>query len=299
MSEMEDGIIVLDEVSLMRRRIGSLLQGYNVHVFEATYDVELYNMLADDNYDIRLILMDLGFDINKGFEILSKIKEKKPYIPVYIITSNNKRQTFIRGMAEGASDYILKPFDDDMLLEKILAVLKTKKEFAAENININFNIHNYLRAELKKASKGKYEITVLMCTLFEKGNEVNNIIENKYLRVIELFYKNIKKNLWDTDIFERYGSQTFIGVFPYCTAANVDIIQKKTMHYFESIVEDNKELAVLQMAIATITYPKEDLEVKNLLLTLGMQMNKKIEEIKHEVIEPVNQEENMKLVKSL
>ncbi|MBP1755065.1 MAG: response regulator receiver protein [Firmicutes bacterium] len=282
MSDIEEGIIILDEVSMMRRRIGSLLQGINLQIYEAAYDVELFNILADENANIRLILMDLGFDVNKGFETLGKIKEKRPEIPIFVVTTHNKRPDFIRAMAEGATDYILKPFDDAFLREKILSVLKTKYSVASENISISFNIHNYLNAELKKAKKGKYEITVLMCTLFESGSELHNMIENKYLEAVGRFYKNNKINLWETDVFEQYGSQTFLGVFPYCTAANVDLLHKKIMDYYEEVVKEDKSLSLLNIAMATITYPAEDMEVKELLLTLGMRMNRVVEEMKKE-----------------
>ncbi len=182
MSDLGEGIVILDEVSIMRRRIGNLLNGYNLRVYEAANDVELFNLLADENIEIRLVIMDLGYDINKGFDILAKIKNKKPYIPVFVVTAYNKRPDFIRAMAEGATDYILKPFDDTMLRDKILAELKAKNPVVSDNINISFNIHNYLKIEMKKAKKGNYELTLLMCTLYEAGSEFRNKSKTNILR---------------------------------------------------------------------------------------------------------------------
>jgi PleD family two-component response regulator len=243
---------------------------------EASYDVELFNIIAEENIKIHLILMDLGYDVNKGFEILAKVKEKKPFVPIFVVTSNNKRSVFIRAMAEGAMDYILKPFDDGLMLEKILAVVKTRHPIVPENISISFDIHNYLNAELKKARKGSYEITILMCTLYEVGSEISNLVENKYIEALEQFYNISKKNLWETDVFERYGAQTFLGIFPYCIASKVEIIQKKITSYFGDAVKEDKSLSELNLALATITYPVEDLTEKELLLSLGNRMNKSI-----------------------
>ncbi len=86
--------------------------------------------------------------------------------------------------------------------------------------------------------------------------------------------------MWETDVFEPYGSQTFLGVFPYCTAKNVELIHKKTMDYFEEVTKQDKGLSSLNIAMATITYPVEDMEEKDLLLALGMRMNRAIEEQK-------------------
>lgn len=276
MSEREDSIIIMDEVSLMRRRIAGLLMGSNIHVYEVANSEELFSILLDEDSNVRLVIMELGFDINAGFETLARIKDKKPNIPIFIITSNNKRQTFIRSMAEGAADYILKPFDDEILQEKMLSVLKIKREILSDEVHISFSLLNYLKAEFLKAKKGNFEVTVLMCTLYDLTNESSNIMENKYLRAIDQFYANMKNNLWDTDIFEYYGSQTFIGVFPYCTAANVDIIQHKTMDYFNSVVMNNTELSNLQLAFATITYPMVEMEPKVLLMSLGKHIDKLI-----------------------
>ncbi len=282
MGVREDAIIIMDDVSLMRRRIAGLLQGCNIRVYEAVNSEELLQLLFEEDLSVRLIIMELGFDMNEGLETLARIKDKKPNIPVFIITSNNKRQAFIRCMAEGAADYILKPFDDDILQEKMLSVLKIKRELLSEEVLISFSLMSYLRAEFLKARKGGYEITVMMCTLYDLSSEATNIMDNRVLRAIDQFYSNIRKDLWETDIFEYYGSQTFIGVFPYCTAANVDLIQNKTMDYFDKVIKNNSELSNLQIAIATLTYPMVEMEPKEVLISLGKHIDKLISAKKKE-----------------
>lgn len=276
MGVREDAIIIMDDVSLMRRRIAGLLQGCNIHVYEAANFDELFSILFEEDLSVRLVIMELGFDINEGIETLIRIKEKKPNVPVFIITANNKRQTFIRCMAEGAADYILKPFDDDILQEKMLSALRIKRELLSDDVHISFSLLNYLRSEFLKAKKGGYEITILMCTLYDLSSEASNIMDNRYLRAIDQFYSDIRKDLWETDIFEYYGSQTFIGVFPYCTAANVDLIRNKIMDYFDHVIIHNPELTNLQIAIATITYPMVELEPKEVLISLGKQIDRLI-----------------------
>lgn len=285
---MGNGVLVFDEVSLIRHRISNLLQGYNFQIYEAGYEVELFNFLSLEEIEINLIIMDISYDLNKGFDILSKIKEKKPEIPVFILTANNKRETFIRGIAEGASDYILKPFDDTFLLNKILALMNKRKQETILQKNLKseivFDIQNYLNIELKKAKKGKYEIAVLMCTFFVAVKEFNAEIENRYIQVSELFYQNFKSSLWGTDIFEHYGSQTFIGLFPYCGLDNMDKIKNKIKDSFELVIQENKGLSAFQLAISTITYPSEAPDTKELLLTLGNRMKTEIKNMKNQEV---------------
>lgn len=283
----EKGIIVFDEISLVRFRTNHLFQDYDIHVFGATNELELYNLLANKELNIGLVIMDIGFDANSGFEIISKIKEKYN-VPVFILTANSKRQTFIRGIAEGASDYILKPFEDDYLLQKVVRILDKKKLETTLHSNsgneLVFDVQSYINTELKKAEKGKYEITIIMISFFIPVKEVDVHIEQKYIQVSELFYEKFKNVLWNTDILEQYGSQTFIGVFPYCGVDNTDKLRNKLMVSFEDVKKENKEVDFFQLAISTITYPSEAKNAKELLSTLGLRIKNEIEEIKEPIV---------------
>jgi PleD family two-component response regulator len=238
--------------------------------------------LADKDLNISLVIMDIGSDANTGFGILSKLKEKKADIPVIILTSNSKRVTFARGIAEGASDYILKPFDDTYLLNKLLHIIDKKKHKneLGTNSELVFELQCYLNTEFKKALKGNYNITVLMCTFFLPVDEYTIDIENKYIHASDLFYHKFKSNLWDTDIFERYGSQVFVGIFPFCGLDNVDKVKKKIMNSFEEVKLEHTELDAYHLAISSITYPSESNDAKALLYLLGLRMKKRIDELK-------------------
>ena len=293
----EESIIIFDEVSIIRQRVSNLFHEYNIHVYEASYDVEFYNLLYDNNLNINLIIMDIGYDVSKGFEILSKINEKRPEVPVFILTSNNKREIFVRGIAEGVADYILKPFENEYLLEKVLSVLTKKRKDTGLQIDskseIVFDIQSYLKTECKKATKGNYEITVIMCTLYIPDDELNTKLENRYPQVSDQFYKKYMNIIWDTDIFIRYGFRTFIGVFPYCGANNEDKIESKLKDSLEKVKKVYKELAPFQMKIATIIYPTEVEKPKELLITLGVRMQDEID--KKEKVITMDSSDNDKL----
>ncbi len=280
-----DSILIFDEVTLMRHRISALFQDYNVSIYEANYDMEVYKILSDDKINIQLVLMDLGTDMNVGFEVLNKIKERKPDIPIIIITSYNKRQIFLRCITEGAADYILKPFEDDFLVDKVFALLKQNKQNNMETANIVFDLFNYLKTELKKATKGNYSLTLLMCTLFDIQEESTTLLERKYTPFIDSFYQLVLKNLWDTDIFERYGSQTFIGVFPYCGSSDTDKIVNKLNSSYEVASSEQKSVSSLRIAISSITCSSETSDPKELLISLGTMIDSKIEEMKKAAIE--------------
>jgi len=276
----EDGILIFDEVSLMRHRISVLLQELRYQICEAASTMDVYHYLSNDNIDIRLVLMDIGFDAESGFEVIDKIKEKRPGIPILIITSNNKRQTFLRCISEGVTDYILKPFEDEFLVEKVTSILQQKEQEQEVPERFVFDIPNYLKAELRKAVKGNYGLTLIMCAIVQKEADGITSIERKYIQTVDDFYQKVKVDLWDTDVFERYGSNTFVGVFPYCNSNDADKIINKLTASYETLQNEYEHFSNLSMVIESITCPNEITDSKQLLLTLSAMLENKVDQIK-------------------
>ena len=61
-----------------------------------------------------------------GYEMLKMIKEKEHLqnVPVIFLTSNNDRNHVVKALAGGARDYVAKPIDEDVLMEKVHAALE-------------------------------------------------------------------------------------------------------------------------------------------------------------------------------
>lgn len=82
------------------------------------------NALSCQNYD--LILLDLGLPGKDGFEVLKSIRGKDNPVPLLIITARDGLDDRIRGLDNGADDYVLKPFEMAELLARMRAVLRRK-----------------------------------------------------------------------------------------------------------------------------------------------------------------------------
>ncbi len=275
------GILIYDELAISRHRMCLAVQGYDIALYEASCDIDIYNLLFNDAISIKLILMDLSSEVSKGIRILSRVKELKPELPVFVVTDSTKRQTFLRILAEGANAYIQKPYTDDFLLDKIFTVLK-KPRLHGNTIpsDFIFDVRHYLNRELKKAAKGRYDITFTMCSIIDTSNPSNPFIETRYVEVVNNFFYTVRNNLWETDIFERYGAQTFIGMFPYCDASNTDKLKQKLHGYFESTIYNNDLLSCLKLATSHITYPQINGGPKELLLLLGADIHDEIDSLR-------------------
>ena len=72
-----------------------------------------------------MVLLDIGLPDTSGFDVLARMRahpQLKP-IPVIMLTGQAQREDVMRGLAGGADGYITKPFDRDVLLTGIRAVL--------------------------------------------------------------------------------------------------------------------------------------------------------------------------------
>lgn len=87
----------------------------------------------DETFDIlktvtpELILLDLNFSIEtsgkEGMQLLQQIKKRYPAIPVILITGWGTIDLAVRGMKEGAIDFITKPWQNDHLLQSVRTIL--------------------------------------------------------------------------------------------------------------------------------------------------------------------------------
>ena len=110
-------ILIVDDEEEIREFLTTFLKEQGYETLAAKEGIEALEKIQKENPN--LILLDLNIPNLSGFEILDKIKRKEIKIPVLIfsgIASANDRQ---RIMALGASGYLNKPIQLDILLEEI------------------------------------------------------------------------------------------------------------------------------------------------------------------------------------
>ena len=109
---MEKILIIDDEKSVLDMlNVVFKKEGYRVKKsLSAQKALELI-----DEEDFDLILSDIRLPQISGMELLRKIKEKKPGIPVIMITAYGTIKQAVEAFKAGAIDYVVKPFDVDEL----------------------------------------------------------------------------------------------------------------------------------------------------------------------------------------
>lgn len=78
--------------------------------------------LEQGEYD--LALLDLGLPKKDGVEVLKAIRARRNPVPVLVLTARDTAADVVRGLDSGADDYLVKPFDLDVLLARIRALAR-------------------------------------------------------------------------------------------------------------------------------------------------------------------------------
>ena len=125
--------------------LGMVLKNY----LELTdYDVTLerdgrLGLAAFQREKFDICLLDVMMPNMDGFTLAEEIRDVDPDIPLFFLSAKTMKEDIIQGYKLGADDYITKPFDSEVLLLKIKAMLKRGEEENKINDNIEFDLGNY------------------------------------------------------------------------------------------------------------------------------------------------------------
>ncbi|MFO7879671.1 MAG: response regulator transcription factor [Bacteroidota bacterium] len=89
-----------------------------------------------------LCVLDVMLPNVDGFTIGKEIRELSPGIPLIFLTAKSLKEDVLKGFDVGADDYVTKPFDSDVLLVKIKAILKRTDNQLDKHVNDVVNIGN-------------------------------------------------------------------------------------------------------------------------------------------------------------
>jgi DNA-binding NtrC family response regulator len=118
-------LLVDDEkpfVEAMTRR----LHNRDIEVVAAYSGMEALETLKD-NRDIEVVVLDVKMPGMDGIDTLREIKRHHPLVEVIMLTGHATVESGIEGMKLGAYDYLMKPCEIDVLVEKVSAAAAKKR----------------------------------------------------------------------------------------------------------------------------------------------------------------------------
>ncbi len=160
----------------------------------------------------QLVLLDIMLPGKDGFQLAKQIKAFDENLPIIFLTSKNMKSDEVQGFSLGADDYLTKPYDRDLLIWRMRAVLKRRSSVppTQEVFQLGKYVFDYknqlltLGTNKKRLTKREADILQMLCV--HKGEIVkrDDILlsiwgSNDYFngRSLDVFITKLRKYLKD------------------------------------------------------------------------------------------------------
>lgn len=183
-------IIIVEDDEIIRDELKNFLSKYGYEVVSPTTFDNVVEFILNEK--ASLVLLDINLPIFDGYYICREVR-KQSDVPIIIVTSRDSDMDELMSMNLGADDFVVKPYNTQILLARISAILKrsgsstvsstilTYKDFQLNLSNATI-IHNTNEIELTKN-----EVKILSYLINHKGEIVSRELLMEYL--------------WSTDYF--------------------------------------------------------------------------------------------------
>jgi len=127
---MPTKILTIDDSLTVRLVLAKAFQPYDCELFEACNGKEGLALAVREKPDI--ILLDLSMPVMDGIAMLTELRAHRDLksVPVVMLTAESDRESVFQVTKLGVSDYILKPFREDHLLQRVAKIIPLQKREA-------------------------------------------------------------------------------------------------------------------------------------------------------------------------
>ena len=119
-------ILTIEDDAAIRRGIVDSLTFAGYDTLEAGDGETGLEIATRGQFD--LLLLDLVLPGRDGFEILQEVRRLRPTLPIIILSARGEEGDRVRGLRDGADDYVVKPFSVKELLARVEAVMRRTPE---------------------------------------------------------------------------------------------------------------------------------------------------------------------------
>lgn len=170
-------IFIVEDDQSIREELTTFLERYGYEVVTST---DFKNIIEEiERQDAQLILLDINLPVFDGYCICKELR-KRSEIPIIIVTSRASDMDELMSMNLGADDFITKPYNTEILLARITAVLKRSyvkfesESYILEHKGLKLNLANgvlYYNEASQELTKN--EIKILTHLIKNKGQIVS------------------------------------------------------------------------------------------------------------------------------
>jgi two-component system, response regulator FlrC len=124
MSKPNESVLIVEDDCALREALVDTLSAAGLHTMAAEDAAKALECLA--SADVALVISDIQMPGPNGYELLACIRRRRPDLPVVLMTAYGTVAQAVAAMRQGATDYIVKPFDAQALIEMARRVLDTR-----------------------------------------------------------------------------------------------------------------------------------------------------------------------------
>ena len=273
---MDCNILCVDKYDIIRLEFSRLLGGYGINFINAGNEVDAVNILSNGKIKFNAVLWDINADNYEDLDLISRLKNKEycRNIPIIIVSGLTDRKHIIKAIESGAVEYIVKPYDEEIVEAKICGMLnmscrgKAADKDADDNI-VYFSFSEMFNKEIKAADRGGYPLSAMIISLIpessaEPGGEFyGNVVTD----IITLADRVIRTRLRETDTLFQYGINSLVILLPFTNKRGAEPVEAKIRSLFENhtLIKQKGGGFSFKLITASVTFP-EDGKTKNKLL---------------------------------
>ncbi|NMF04473.1 response regulator transcription factor [Clostridium beijerinckii] len=190
---METILVVEDELSI-RSFICLNLRKKKYEVLEAENGEEALSIF--NNRKIDIVLLDLMLPGIDGFEVCQKIRDISQSVGIIMLTARSQEEDRVKGLVEGADDYLLKPFSMVELEARIISL--------ARRLN-----HIYSKKESSVIKSGPFELDVINKKVSYLGKDIK-VTPTEYC-LLQFLINNKNKVFTRNDILDEVWGINYVG----------------------------------------------------------------------------------------
>jgi len=250
-SENSQTVLIVEDDPHIVNLVSIILSKSGYVVEEAKDGEHALELLS--NISPSLIISDIMMPNMDGYVFRKELleQEETKLIPFIFLTAKGKSHDIVHGMELNADAYIPKPFEPDVLLAKVKAILRKYSHFNEllqyDTLTQVYNrrtLEHNLIAELKRVKRYKQPMSILLLDLdhFKNLNDsYGHDFGDLVLKKISTFFKD---NLRDIDFVGRVGGEEFVIVMPNTDKKTALFVADRLRERVSKIVFDKAGLRV-------------------------------------------------------
>ena len=199
-------ILIVEDEHLIATAIKKGLEQEH-YIVDIAYDGEKgFDLASSGDYD--LILLDLMLPKMDGIEVCRQLRQQQIHVPILMLTAKSQIEDKIKGLNNGADDYLTKPFAFEELLARIRALTRRPQKSSSEiitiaDLSINLSTYEVTRQGKPIVLSGK-EYSLLEC-LMRHANKILNkdqLIQHVWSyesdilpNTVEVYIRNLRQKI--------------------------------------------------------------------------------------------------------